>query len=48
MRRFARAYVDLSRCADAERVLGQLDRARGLTAPSDETRGILAACGAKP
>ena len=48
MRRFARAYVDLGRCADAERVLGQLDRARGLTAPSDETRGILAPCGAKP
>jgi 4-amino-4-deoxy-L-arabinose transferase-like glycosyltransferase len=47
-RRFARAYVDLGRCGDAERVLGRLDRARGLPGPSDESRGILAGCVAKP
>ena len=47
-RRFARAYVDLGRCADAERVLARLDRARGLTAPSEDTRGILAGCVATP
>jgi hypothetical protein len=47
-RRFARAYVELGRCADAEGVLGRLDRARGLTPPSEESRGILAACVAKP
>jgi tetratricopeptide (TPR) repeat protein len=47
-RRFARAYVELGRCADAESVLGRLDRARGLTGPSEESRGILAACVAKP
>jgi 4-amino-4-deoxy-L-arabinose transferase-like glycosyltransferase len=47
-RRFARAYVDLGRCADAERVLGGLDRARGLASPSDETRAMLAGCVAKP
>jgi 4-amino-4-deoxy-L-arabinose transferase-like glycosyltransferase len=48
LRRFARAYVELGRCADAERVLERLDRSRGLTAPSDDTRGILATCVAKP
>src|SRR5207237_555698 len=36
MRRFALAYADLGRCADAERVLAKLDRARGLAGPSDE------------
>ena len=48
MRRFARAYADLGRCGDAERVLARLDGARGLTGQSDETRGILAGCIAKP
>jgi 4-amino-4-deoxy-L-arabinose transferase-like glycosyltransferase len=43
-RRFARAYVDLGRCADGERVLTKLDRDRGLDGPSDETRAILSAC----
>ncbi len=47
-RRFARAYVDLGRCADAEGVLQRIDRARGLTAPSDESRAIVAGCVAKP
>lgn len=45
-RRFARAYAAVGRCADAERVLTKLDRDRGLTAPSDETREILTSCGA--
>jgi 4-amino-4-deoxy-L-arabinose transferase-like glycosyltransferase len=47
-RRFGRAYVELGRCADAERLLERLDRARGMTSPSEDTRGILAACVAKP
>jgi 4-amino-4-deoxy-L-arabinose transferase-like glycosyltransferase len=42
--RLARVYVDLGRCADAERLLGDLDRARGLTGPSEQTRALLAAC----
>jgi len=45
-RRFGRAYVALGRCADGERVLTGLDRDRGVAAPSDETRAILAECGA--
>ena len=43
-RRFARAYVDLGRCADGERILVRLDRDRGLATPSDETRTILRGC----
>ena len=44
-RRFARAYVAVGRCADAERVLTKLDRERGSTTPSDDTRAILSSCG---
>lgn len=40
----ARAYVELGRCADGERVLAKLDRSRGLAGPSQETRDILSAC----
>ncbi len=47
-RRFARAYVDLGRCGDAARVLAGLDRARGLTDPSEDTRAILSTCVAQP
>ncbi|HJQ85439.1 MAG TPA: hypothetical protein VKA21_15235, partial [Candidatus Binatia bacterium] len=42
--RLARAYVDLGRCGDGERVLTKLDRDRGFDGPSDETRAILSAC----
>lgn len=43
--RLARSYVALGRCADAERVLGKLDRDRGYLSPSDDTKAILATCG---
>jgi len=43
-RRFARAYVALGRCAEAERVLVRLDRDRGLADPSEETRATLSEC----
>jgi hypothetical protein len=45
-RRVARAYVALGRCPDGERLLAKVDRQRGFTGPSDETRAILAACAA--
>jgi tetratricopeptide (TPR) repeat protein len=44
--RFAQSYVALGRCADGERLLAKLDRERGFTGPSDDTRVILSACGA--
>jgi hypothetical protein len=44
MRRFGRAYIDLGRCAEGERILTKLDRDRGLAGPSDETLAILSAC----
>ena len=42
---FARAYVRLGRCADAERIMARVDRALGFREPSPETRAVLAACG---
>jgi 4-amino-4-deoxy-L-arabinose transferase-like glycosyltransferase len=47
-RRLATAYVAVGRCADARRGLEQLDRANGLTPPSDDTRAILAPCEGQP
>src|SRR6185503_13602866 len=41
---FARAYVALGRCLDAERVMTKVDRALGFARPSKETRAILLAC----
>ncbi len=38
------SYAALGRCADAAGVLGQADRAQGLTTQSDETVRILAGC----
>jgi 4-amino-4-deoxy-L-arabinose transferase-like glycosyltransferase len=42
---FARAYVKLGRCADAERIMSRVDRALGFREPSGETRAVLGACG---
>jgi hypothetical protein len=42
--RFARAYVELGRCPDAERVMTKVDRALGFAGPSKETRAVLSAC----
>jgi len=44
---YAHAYIALGRCADAERVLTKVDRARGLAGPSGETRALLDACSAR-
>jgi 4-amino-4-deoxy-L-arabinose transferase-like glycosyltransferase len=42
--RLGRAYGEVGRCANAQRLLAQMDHERGYAGLSDETRAILAAC----
>jgi tetratricopeptide (TPR) repeat protein len=45
---FARAYVALGRCADADRLATKVERAFGVDGPSRELRAISSACAPRP